>query len=114
MTKRAFSTSIAAALVAAVISAGAARATETVSDPTAGDLQTAYDRAAVEAASLHDAGLKIVGIECDPAEGVTWTCTVGFVKTDERSDRVYLDSALVERRGPADWKLLQGLCRRLL
>jgi len=82
--------------------------------PTIENLQTAYNREANVAGGLHDRDLKIVGLECAAAEGAKYACQVGFVKDEDGADRVYLDAALIERRGASDWKLLRGLCRRLL
>lgn len=97
------------ALLAATLPAAAGPAL-----PDAAAVQAAYDRAAASAEDRHDADVRILGVDCAEAGGTRVTCTVGFAKTDEASDRVYLDSALVERRSGGDWTLLQGLCRRLL
>jgi hypothetical protein len=80
--------------------------------PTVADLQGAYDREAGQDSALHDKDLKIVGAECQPAESARFFCEVGFVKTGDDPDRVYLDAAVVEREAPTRWKLLSGLCRR--
>jgi hypothetical protein len=84
-------------------------------EPTAADLQRAYDAEVSNGADrLHDKNLRIVGAQCAAEGGEAFSCQVGFVKTDEDSDRVYLDAALVRRDGDGGWKLLRGLCRRLL
>jgi len=83
--------------------------------PTLADLQAAYDSEAQLAGPLHDKDLKIVGLECHPGSAPSrFYCEVGFVKSQLDPDRVFLDAAEVERRGPGSWKLLSGLCRRLI
>ena len=82
--------------------------------PTVPTLQAAYEREATGADVLHDRDLKILGIDCQADGSARFFCQVGFKKTSEPSDRVYLDAALVERRSDGDFKLLRGLCKRLL
>ena len=82
--------------------------------PTVTDIQAAYDRAALLAGELHDKDLKIVGLDCHPGIGGRYSCQVGFVKSGYDPTRVFLDAALVERGPSRGWKLLRGLCRRLL
>ena len=73
-------------------------------------LETIGDREAVAAAELHDADIKIVGLDCMPESGARkFVCQIGFVRTNEHSDRIYLDAALVERIEREEWKLLRGL-----
>ncbi|MCC3246961.1 hypothetical protein LG047_16830 [Methylocystis sp. WRRC1] len=108
-----------AAAVGAIALAGAtvmfkAPATGAATAPTIENLQAAYNREANVAGGLHDKDLRIVGLECATVEGARFACQVGFVKEEEGADRVYLDAALVERKSAEDWKLLRGLCRRLL
>lgn len=82
--------------------------------PSINDLQDAFDREASVAGGFHDKDLKIVGVDCQPDGQRKFVCQVGFVKTAERSDRVYIDAASIERTADGNWKLLRGLCRRLL
>ena len=82
--------------------------------PTTPELQAAYDREVEVAGSLHDKDLKIVGADCHPGDPGKFVCQVGFVEANIDPDRVYLDAALVERTEAGQWKLLRGLCRRLL
>jgi hypothetical protein len=111
--------------LAVALAAGALIALETLSKdeaaaavdakpPSIADLQAAYDRAAAKAGELHDKDLKIVGIDCRPSPGRRFSCQIGFVKTDDDLDRVFLDAALVERAASREWTLLRGLCRRLI
>ncbi|QGM47510.1 hypothetical protein [Methylocystis heyeri] len=84
-------------------------------EPTVADLQIAYDAEVSSGEdALHDKNLKIVGAQCAAESGEAFSCQVGFVKTDEESERIYLDAALVQRKNEGGWKLLRGLCRRLL
>ncbi len=77
-------------------------------------LQAAFDREASVAGSDHDKDLQIVGMDCKPNAESKLSCQIGFIKRNEGGDRVYLDAALFERRMTGEWKLLRGLCRRLL
>lgn len=81
--------------------------------PSAGEVQTAYDRAAATAGGSHDADLKVVQVDCRRSEGVRYSCRVNFLKTATDPTRVFLDMAIVERRSPSGWILLRGLCRNL-
>ncbi len=81
--------------------------------PSAGEVQAAYDQAAATAGAAHDTDLKVVELDCRRSEGVRYSCRVDFVKTASDPTRVFLDMALVERRSPAGWILLRGLCRHL-
>ena len=66
------------------------------------------------AEALHDKDLKIVGVDCQPDGPTKFSCQVGFIKTEEQSDRVYIDAVSIERIANGNWKLRRGLCRRLL
>ena len=81
--------------------------------PSIGDLQRAYDREAADGGNKHDKDLVIVGVDCAASGATRYICQVGFKRSEENSDRVYLDAALLERQSEG-WKLLRGLCRRLL
>jgi hypothetical protein len=81
--------------------------------PSAGEVQTAYDRAAATAGGSHDADLKVVQVDCRRSEGLRYSCRVDFVKTAADPVRLFLDLAVVERRSPNGWILLRGLCRHL-
>jgi hypothetical protein len=81
--------------------------------PSAGEVQTAYDRAAATAEGSHDADLKVVQVDCQRREGLRYSCRVDFVKTAADPTRVFLDLAVVERGRPNGWILLRGLCRHL-
>jgi len=85
-----------------------------VPPPTVVDVQAAYDREVVVAGALHEKDLKIVRVECHSGDPNRFFCEVGFVKTDIDSHWVYLDAALIEWTETGEWKLLRGLCRRLL
>jgi hypothetical protein len=63
---------------------------------------------------LHDDDLEIVGVDCHAGAPARFLCQVGFVKQNDDPDRVFLDAALIERRAGGGWKLLRGLCKRLL
>jgi hypothetical protein len=80
---------------------------------SAGEVQAAYNRASATAGASHDADLKVVQVDCRRSEGVRYSCRVDFVKTAADPTRVFLDMAIVERRGPNGWILLRGLCRNL-
>ena len=81
--------------------------------PTVREVQTAYDQAAANAGSSHEADLKVVRLDCSRSEGMRYSCRVDFVKTASDPTRVFLDTALIERRTPKRWTLLRGLCRNL-
>jgi hypothetical protein len=81
--------------------------------PSVAGLQAAFDREAIVADGKHDRDLKITGLECTPDQS-KYFCQVNFVRTEQSTGQVYLDAALVERRDGGDWKLLKGLCRRLI
>jgi hypothetical protein len=81
--------------------------------PTVGELQVAYDHAAVEARAGHDADLKILQTDCRRSDGGRYSCRVDFVRAAADPSQVYLDIAVVERRSFAGWRLLKGLCRDL-
>jgi len=81
--------------------------------PSVGDLQRAYEREATIPDGKHDPDLVVVGADCVARNDQRYFCQVGFKRSEENSDRVYLDAALIERR-EGQWKLLSGLCRRLL
>jgi hypothetical protein len=81
--------------------------------PSVAGVQAAFDREAIVADGKHDRDLKITGLECMPDQA-KYFCQVNFVRTEQASGQVYLDAALIERRDDGDWKLLKGLCRRLI
>jgi len=81
--------------------------------PSVGDLQRAYDREASFAGADHDEDVVIVGADCSTDGETRYVCQVGFKRSNENSERVYLDGALLEREN-GQWKLLRGLCRRLI
>lgn len=81
--------------------------------PSVGDLQRAYDREATVAGADHDEDVVIVGADCSADGETRYVCQVGFKKSSENWERVYLDGALLEREN-GQWKLLRGLCRRLI
>lgn len=82
--------------------------------PTIAGVQAAFDREAVVADGKHDKDLKITGLECQPNQPSGYFCQVNFVRSAQTSGQVYLDAALVEQSNNGNWKLLKGLCRRLL
>jgi hypothetical protein len=82
--------------------------------PTVADLQGAYDNEARGDSALHDKDLEILGLDCHTIGPSRFVCDVGFVETGGEPGRVYLDAALVERLPGQGWKLLRGLCRRLI
>jgi hypothetical protein len=109
---------LAAALIAVGGPALAWRAFAPAADPegppTMAALQQAYDREKNAAGGLHDDDLEIVGVDCHAGAPARFLCQVGFVKQNDDPDRVFLDAALIERRAGGGWKLLRGLCKRLL
>jgi hypothetical protein len=101
-------------IVAAVAGAGLGLSSRSPSaTPGLAEIQRAYDNEAAVAGDKHDKNLKVVGVDCEKDAGPRISCQVGFVEPADFGDRVFLDAALLERKG-ADWKLLRGLCRRLL
>ena len=83
------------------------------STPSVGDLQRAYEREAAIPDGKHDPDVVVVGVDCAARGEQRYFCQVGFKRSEENSDRVYLDAAVVEREN-GRWKLRSGLCRRLL
>lgn len=81
--------------------------------PTVGEIQMAYVRAASAAGELHDKDLKVVGVDCRPTGGRRRWCRIEFVKEAVDPKIVFLDTALLERKGDEGWTLLRGLCRGL-
>ena len=81
--------------------------------PSVREVQAAYDQAAANGGSSHEADLKVVQLDCSRSEGVRYSCRVDFVKTASDPTRVFLDMAIVERRIPKGWTLRRGLCRNL-
>jgi len=102
------------AVIAGAALFGLAPAARSDAAPTTGQLQSAYDREAARAAALHDDQLKIVGLDCASADAATMSCTVGFTKEQQEPGRVFIDAALIAREKSGEWRLLKGLCRRLL
>jgi len=83
------------------------------STPSIGDLQRAYEREATIPDGKHDPDVVVVGVDCSARGEQRYFCQVGFKRSEENTDRVYLDAAVVERQN-GRWKLRSGLCRRLL
>jgi hypothetical protein len=100
-------------LVSIVIFAGLQSERRRDGAPTVLEVQAAYDAAAATAGSSHDADLKVVQLDCRRSEGVRYSCRVDFVKAASDPIRVFLDTAIVERRSSTRWILLRGLCRHL-
>lgn len=100
-------------LVSIVIFAGLQSERRRDGTPTVLEVQAAYDAAAATAGSSHDADLKVVQLDCRRSEGVRYSCRVDFVKAAPDPMRVFLDTAIVERRSSTRWILLRGLCRHL-
>lgn len=82
--------------------------------PTIPGIQAAFDREALVADGKHDRDLKITGLDCTQEQDSKYFCQVNFIRAEQHSGQVYLDAALIEQKGDGDWKLLKGLCRRLL
>ena len=105
-----------AALVAAAVAAAAVLILPRVpmhahDVPALNDLPQAYDGAASGSGSQNDAGLKIIGVQCETADKARYSCEFGLSLPNAQAGRVYLDVALAAPQG-SGWKLLSGLCRR--
>ncbi len=86
----------------------------TLEPPSIENIQAAFDREATTNDGKHDKDIKITGLECLSDSPPKYSCQVNFVRSEQNSGQVYLDVALVEWREDGNWKLLKGLCRRLL
>jgi hypothetical protein len=102
-----------AALLVATVGFASQR-TDGPDGPTIGETQEAYDREAAAGGALHDKDLKVVGVHCRGGADRRRWCQVSFIEQSGDPDRVFFDAALLERNDHRSWKLLSGLCRRLL
>lgn len=78
-------------------------------EPSIGDIQQAYERAAKLPGAKHVPGLQVVGIDCE-SRSDTYSCQVGFKVKDDGDDRVYLDAVELKPGNGEGWLLLSGLC----
>ena len=83
----------------------------TVSVPDVTIIQSAYDREASAGTNLHDKGLRVLAVTCDPRTGSPYLCQITFTSQDDPAQRLYFDIVAVEAT-PDGWELRSGLCKR--
>jgi hypothetical protein len=76
--------------------------------PDIAAIQSAYEREAYAASTLHDKGLQVLQVNCRADGTDKFTCTF-ISKADP--ERPYFDIVSVARAGEG-WELKSGLCKR--
>jgi len=79
--------------------------------PTASTIQSAYEREASAANSLHDPGLQVMEASCDGNTNGQFLCQVMYLSKDDPTQRLYFDVLAVVPAGDG-FQLKSGLCKR--
>jgi len=80
------------------------------STPDIAAIQTAYEREASAASTLHDKGLQVLQVQCHNDGTDKFICELTFISKGD-PERRYFDIVSVARAGK-DWELKGGLCKR--
>jgi hypothetical protein len=79
--------------------------------PSVSTIQSAYEREASVASSLHDKGLTVLEANCADVVNGQFLCQVAFSSKDDPAGRLYFDIVAVAPAADG-WQLKSGLCRR--
>ena len=78
--------------------------------PDIAAIQSAYEREASAASTLHDKGLQVLQTNCHDDGTDKFTCELTFISKGD-PQRPYFDIVSVARAGEG-WELKGGLCKR--
>jgi hypothetical protein len=79
--------------------------------PDVAVIQSAYEREASAASTLHDKGLQVLQAKCHDTGANGFLCEVTFTSRGDPSEHLYFDIVAVARAGDG-WELKSGLCKR--